>query len=174
VLSAEITGGIARLSWHVALNESAFLTVFRSSGSDAWQELESVIPDGSGCVIYEDVGLAAGTRYGYRLGLRTAVGAETSAGEVWLDTPLPPDLAVHVPSPVVGGNVQVSFFAHVGRSVGVELLDAGGRVVASRIAEPGQGRRRLDLAHSKDLAPGIYLVRVDFDRPVVTKVAVIR
>jgi hypothetical protein len=115
----------------------------------------------------------AGTRYGYRLGVRAGDAPEVTTGEDWIDVPVAgADPAPRVPNPVVGGDVTVSFAAPAGRAVRVELLDIAGRVVASRVVAGGGGRTTLALAPA--LAPGLYLVRIGLERPVVARVAVLR
>ncbi len=175
LVTADVRDGVVRLRWYVSLDEPVTLTVYRSTVAGVWQALGTVTPDGSGYVRYEDARVTAGARYGYRLGLRPASGPERYAGEAWVDVPpASADLALRVPSPVVGGEVTASFGAPAGRSVRVSLLDLAGRVVAARLVPGGSGRQSVDLARSSDLAPGVYLVRLDLDRPVVARVAVIR
>jgi hypothetical protein len=90
------------------------------------------------------------------------------------DAPAGGGHSVHVANPVVAGNVDVSFAAPAGRSVRIDLLDLAGRMVASRSVAGGLGLQTISLARSNDLAPGVYLVRVGLDQPVVARVAVFR
>jgi hypothetical protein len=175
LVSADAVGSTVRLCWYVSLDRPATLTVYRSDGPGTWRAVGTVGPDGTGYVRYEDAGIVAGARYGYRLGIRAADGSETFAGETWVQVPLASaDLSVRVPNPVVGGEVTVSFVPPSGRTVGVELFDLAGRVVASQQVSGGGERQSIGLARSSDLAPGVYLVRVELDRPVMERVAVIR
>jgi hypothetical protein len=175
LVSADTHEGTVRLCWYVSLDRPTALTVYRSDGSGAWRALNTVAPDAAGYVRYEDGVVVAGARYGYRLGVRGTDGSETFAGEAWVVVPLASaDLSVRVPNPIVGGEVTVSFVPPLGRTVGVELFDLAGRVVASRQVSGGGGRQSIGLARSNDLAPGVYLVRVGLDRPVTARVALIR
>jgi len=173
LVSADASDGTVRLRWQVSPDRPAALTVYRSVDSGPWHSLATVTPDGSGYVRYEDATVVPGARYGYRLGRRAADGSETFAGEAWVEVP-GADLAVRVPNPVVSGAVAVSFGAPAARAVRVELLDVAGRIVASQQVTGSGARQSVTLAPSDDLAPGVYLVRVGLERPVVARVAVIR
>ncbi len=174
-LSAEVLEETVRLRWYLSTDEPAAITVYRRMVDGGWQPLGTVAPDGAGYVRFEDSGITSGARYGYRLGIQPAGGPEAFAGESWVDIPLTAiDLAVRVPNPIVGGDVAVSFAAPAGRSVRVELFDMAGRSIASRTVAGGTGRRSLSLARSSDLAPGVYLVRVGLDEPVVVHCVVLR
>ncbi|HUK63139.1 MAG TPA: T9SS type A sorting domain-containing protein [Dongiaceae bacterium] len=173
LITADVREGRAELCWYLSPDRPAALTVYRSVDSGPWHFLATVTPDGSGYVRYEDATVVPGTRYGYRLGRRAADGSETFAGEAWVEVP-GADLAVRVPNPVVSGAVAVSFGAPAARAVRVELLDVAGRIVASQQVTGSGARQSVTLAPSDDLAPGVYLVRVGLERPVVARVAVIR
>lgn len=175
VALAEMHQGAVRLRWYVRLNEPATLTVYRTSGGGAWQALGVVIPDGTGCVNYDDAGVAPGARYGYRLGIRRAAGVELYAGEAWVDvSPASEDATLRVPSPVTGGEVTVSFVAPASFPVCVSLHDLAGRTVAERFVTGRGGRQVVNLVPANHLAPGVYLVRVTTDRPMTARVVVIR
>jgi hypothetical protein len=174
LVSAEVRASTVQLRWYLSLDHPATLTVYRSNVGGLWQSLGTVTPDGSGYVHYDDANVVAGTRYGYRLGLRSG-GGEVFAGEAWVEVPpSSADQAVLVPTPVTAGEVTVSFAAPVGHAVRVSLFDLAGRLVASQQVVGGSARQSVGLARSNDLAPGVYLVRVELDRPVVARVAVIR
>lgn len=173
LVSADVREGTARLCWYLSLDKPTVLALYRSAAAGPWQSLGAVSPDGSGYVRYEDATVVAGTRYGYRLRVRAADGFETLADEVWVEAP-GADLAVRVPNPVVSGEVTVSFAAPAGRAVRLELIDVAGRNVATRQVAGAGARQSVTLAQSGDLAPGLYLVRVGLERPVVARVAVIR
>lgn len=173
-LGAEVEGGTVRLRWYLSVDGPLSLSVDRRSDGADWRRLATVTEDGAGHVRYEDAGLEPG-RYGYRLGVRAAGGPEEFAGEAWIEIPAESDdLAVRVRNPVTGGDLTVSFAAPAGRSVRLELFDMAGRQVASRVVAGGTGRQTWGLARSTDLPPGVYLVRVGMERPVVARVVVMR
>lgn len=174
-ISVEAAERTVRLLWYLTRDDVELVTVQRRGLDDTWRTVGSAAVDADGLVRYTDGGLVTGARYGYRLLLKPAEGAESTAGETWVDLPLSDaDHAVHVPNPVTGGEVRVSLAAPAGPAIRVELFDLAGRLVASRAVPAGVGRSGVTLARASDLAPGVYLVRVVLPSPVVRRVVVIR
>lgn len=175
LVSAEVRDGRARLRWYVTSDEPVELSVERRGLETPWERIASVSQDGAGFVEFEDPAPLPGARYGYRLGLRAADGAEVRAGEAWIDLPLSADdRAIHLANPAVGGAVVLSFAAPAGRTTRVELFDMAGRAIASEWVPGGLGRRSVTLAGEGRLAPGVYLVRIGLEQPVHRRVVVIR
>jgi hypothetical protein len=163
-----------RLIWYVADGSHAVATVYRRAAQEEWAALGKVSSDGAGLMVYEDRTVSRGGRYGYRIGVRDE-GQEVFAGETWVEVPASAaDLAVVVPNPVTAGQVTVSFAAPAGRRVRVALVDVAGREVATQQVAGTGVRQSVSLARSSGLAQGVYLVRVELDRPVVARAAVIR
>jgi sugar lactone lactonase YvrE len=174
-LEPVVSGSTVRLSWYLTLDEPLTIGVERRTLAQGWESIGDAEVDGSGYVRFEDTGLLAGMRYGYRLVLRRAAGAIDDAGEGWIDVPVSEaDATVSVPNPVIDGTVSVSFVPPPGPRVRVELFDLAGRMVASREVPAGAGRQTVALARSNTLSPGVYLVRVGLPRPVHRRVAVVR
>ena len=174
-LTARVFDQTVQLSWYLNADEPSTVTVYRRTLKGPWRSLGTVTPDGTGYVRYEDTGLISGTRYGYRLGIKSATEPEVFAGEAWVDLPLSAiDLAVHVPNPIVSGDVTVSFAAPAGRSVRIDLFDMAGRTIASQTVAGGTGRRSLSLARASDLAPGRVPGARGAREAVVARVAVLR
>jgi hypothetical protein len=175
LVSASAADGQVRIEW--ALATLANVTLYRSVPGSAWQSLGEVAPDGTGRLVYSDCSVSAGQRYGYRVGI-TDEGAETSAGEVWVDVPGAAMLALECtrPNPAVGREAMVSFSLPGAAPTHLELLDVSGRLVSRReVGSLGPGSHALRLTEGTPLAPGIYLLRLSTGRQVLTKrVAVIR
>jgi hypothetical protein len=65
------------------------------------------------------------------------------------------------PNPSSGERLNVAFTLPTGAAARLALLDVSGREVAARDVGPlGPGRHALDLAAGRQLAPGVYLVRL--------------
>jgi len=65
------------------------------------------------------------------------------------------------PNPARGDRLAVSFSLASDARAKLELVDIGGRVVARRdVGSLGAGRHSVDLATTKPVAPGVYLVRL--------------
>jgi hypothetical protein len=174
-LPADLAAGRVALRWYLSLDDPLELAVQRRGPDEAWRALGAAAADGAGLVAFEDTGVEAGTRYGYRLALRAAGGPEWFAGERWVALPpAPGDRVLELPNPVAGGDVRVTFTAPPDQIVRVELFDLAGRVVATRHVPGGSGRGTVALARASDLAPGVYLVRVGLPVPAVARVVVIR
>ncbi len=174
LVTHEVRDGRVFLVWHVAADAPTTCTVQRRLESGWWKDLGIERLDGSGFVRFEDGDVVPGSRYGYRLAILEGAGAVQFAGESWIDLPSEIDLAPRVPNPVIGGDVTVSFATPMGHATRVELLDVSGRIVASRTIAGTGVRQVIGLARAHDLAPGLYLVRIGMDKPVVARVAVLR
>lgn len=155
VVNAEALPGFARVTWQVSSGSAGF-AVERCSVDEPWRTIGNVFVDVAGRVVFEDRGVRAGVRYGYRL-----TGAGVSGGETWLDIPLALQLslrgAVPNPSPPV---LSISFTLPTGAPAYLEVVDAAGRRVASReVGALGAGPHVLGFDRPP-LAPGIYVVRL--------------
>jgi hypothetical protein len=157
LVSAHASADRVRLSWAIAFEEAAELEVQRSRGG-AWVPLGPPSRDARGRVSFDDPGVIAGSRYGYRLLVRQG-GSEWAAGEVWLDVPRAHRLALDAvrPNPAFRA-ATVSFSLASQEPATLEVVDlAGRRVVARRLSlGPGSHAIPLDL----EPAPGIYFMRL--------------
>jgi hypothetical protein len=137
-------------------------TVYRQSGTDGWQTIGRVTPDGSGMMVFEDSQVTAGTRYGYRLGI-VQDGRESFYGETWVTVPGVAFGLTALGNPSRGatnltlgldraGSVRVLVFGVDGRRV-AELLDAWMPVGTHAVHWDGR-----DAAGGK-VAAGVYMVR---------------
>jgi hypothetical protein len=160
LVSATAEPGVARLVWSVGGTVTR-ATLHRSAPGEAWRGIATLEPDGSGRLSYEDREVAAGARYGYRLGLAGAAG-ESLAGETWLEIPRAAALALMGlrPNPAAG-EVDVAFSLASGSPARLELLDLAGRSLAAREVGglgPGAHVVRLDPRHG--VRAGVYWLRL--------------
>ena len=158
LVSAEADPGRVRVVWQLAVGAGAVATVQRRTPDSAWQEVDRVSADGLGRVAYEDAAPAAGTRYGYRLGLEGA----GAGGEVWVDVPVRPVFALRgaVPNPAIHG-LRVEFSLLSAASAKLEVIDiAGRRVLSQEVGPLGPGAHAMNLDEAAGLRPGLYLIRL--------------
>jgi pimeloyl-ACP methyl ester carboxylesterase len=171
----EADAGRVRLTWFTADPQINRATVYRRrSGDGGWAALGEIPRDGSGHLTYEDMQVAAGTRYGYRLGVQQA-GGEVFLGETWVDVPKLAEfsLAGATPNPS-GQNLTVTFSLPDATPARIEVVDVSGRKVLIReVGALGAGRHAVGLAEGRPLPPGVYLVRLTQGRRSLTTRAVI-
>jgi len=158
LVSAAALDGRVRVEWSLG-GGSAGATVYRSVAGASWTRVATLAPDGTGRIAYEDAAVVPGTRYGYRLGI-TEGGAETFAGEAWVEVPrLALALEGARPNPSPGGGLAAAFTLADGSPARLEALDlAGRRVAMAEVGALGAGRHVVTLARA--VPPGIYLLRL--------------
>jgi hypothetical protein len=173
---SRVEGDRVFLRWYVSGSEFGSTAVYRHGPDTDWMRLGERSPDGAGYLAFEDDGLTAGRRYGYRLGLRTAQG-EVIAGETWVDLPAL-DFALQGarPNPAEGGVLSVHFTLPSAAPASLALYDVSGRQVQKLdVGALGAGQHTLDLGQGQHLAPGLYLVRLTQGANTrTTRVAVFR
>jgi hypothetical protein len=159
--SARVEQGGVRIVWWTAAGPGT-ITLYRWAGGGPWQSLGAVDPDGSGWIRYEDATVAAGTRCGFRLGIRDG-GVEEFGGEAWVDVPAAAVLALHGvwPNPTTGEELTAWFSLATGAAAKLELLDVVGRAIATQqVGVLGPGRHSVDLGTGSHLAPGVYILKL--------------
>jgi hypothetical protein len=92
LVSANAEPGRVEISWQLS-SSGASATVSRSASGGPWVDVATLDADGMGRMTCVDRDVTAGTRYGYRLGL-SGPGGGVFAGEVWVDLPGSPRLAL--------------------------------------------------------------------------------
>jgi len=172
VVSAEAADGRVRLRWHVS--GEGFVTVQRRTLEAPWADVGRFEPDGEGYVVMEDADVETGASYGYRLAWTTD-GHDIFAGEIWVEVPshLGLSLAGMTPNPSQGP-LAVAFSLPTSGTATVEVLDVAGRATGLRQRKdlPG-GNHVVALGAGRPLAPGIYLVRLEFNGQVLHRRAVV-
>ena len=148
------------LTWYAGGNPGLLATVYRRSALSTWSPIAQVSADGEGFLRFEDHDIVAGTRYGYRLGIQDA-GVETFVGEAWATAERPQfALAGLVPNPSTTGTLNVQFTLSTAEPAGVDIMDIGGRQVATRdVTSLGPGRHEVDFRAPR-IVPGVYLIRL--------------
>jgi hypothetical protein len=163
--SAEVGADFVSLTWFASGSESAVATVYRAPVGGEWTRIGEVAVDGTGYLRYTDPIDVTASRVGYRLGIVEA-GIESFQGETWVDLParaaaLAFALEPVRPNPTQGGALTVRFTLPSAAAASLELLDVSGRRIAEReVGSLGAGRHALDLGEGRNLAPGLYLVRL--------------
>ena len=176
LVSSNAEPDLVTLTWHRAGGASSEAAVYRRTESVGWLPVDQTSFDASGMLRFEDRSVSPGRRYAYRLGIRED-GGETFSAEVWVDVPVWLQLALDGlrPNPAVG-ELRVSLaLPRYGRA-SLEFLDVSGRAVIQReVGNLGPGQHQVSLGDARDVAPGIYWLRLTTDeRSLVTRAAVIR
>ncbi len=174
LVSAEATPDRVTLLWYES-GERGAAVLERSEESGPWTALATLIPDGSGYLRYTDTAVTPGVRYHYRLSMIVG-GAESFIGAV--DVTVPPRarfaLSGAWPNPTVR-DLSVSFSLASDAPAELALLDVTGRRVRSLEVGPLGAGPHTALLRARDLAPGVYLIRLDQSgHTLTTRAAVIR
>jgi hypothetical protein len=161
LVSASAEQGRVELAWEVASSIAA-ATVYRSVDGVTWSALGRVTPDGTGRLAYVDLDVAAGARYGYRLGLPGESG-EVFVAEVWVEVPESARFALRgmAPNPGPVGTGLITFSLPDAAPARLEVVDVAGRRVFSReVGTLGRGEHVVRMSGAEPMAPGLYLVRL--------------
>jgi len=174
LIDASADGGVVKLSWQMATTGEVRL--YRSTDGTAWSFINTLIPDGSQRVSYEDGTVTRGARYWYRLGI-VQPGGEMPAGEVSVNVPLTAEFAMYGARPNPSfGRLTLSFSLASSAPARLEIVDLGGRRVFEReVGSMGAGFHVLPIGQERSLPIGVYVVRLSQGGRVVTnKATVIR
>jgi hypothetical protein len=142
-----------------------------------WQELGAIVPDDGAGAIATWVDGRSGNLDIYAQ--RVLANGTLGGGSVEVaDEPAPaPAFALEPvrPNPSRGTALMVRFTLPSAAPAAIDLLDvAGRRITAREVGSLGAGRHALDLGAGRDLAPGLYLVRLRQGADTrVTRVAVL-
>jgi hypothetical protein len=176
LVSADATSERVRLEWSLGSAGGLSATVYRRTDQTAWTPMGTITADGTRHLAFIDHQVTSGTRYGYRLGV-TVNGAETFAGETWVDVPAALAFALHGSQPNPNpGVLSVSFSLAAARPATLELLDVSGRrIISQEVGSLGTGTHVVKLAPELPLRSGVYLVRLTQDgRTLIAKAAVVK
>jgi 3-phytase len=153
--------GRVQLTWYGGNARGRTVAVNRRTEGSVWSWLANRVVDGNGRVVFEDVDVEPGVRYGYRVGIQES-GAEVYLGEVWVDVPTGFHLALHGlrPNPSES-DLVIAFSLRDQRPAELEIFDASGRRRWSqRVESMGPGNHVLNLGRMVSLPAGVYLVRI--------------
>jgi hypothetical protein len=162
--------------WSLAAGTDA--DVYRAETGAGWTSLGTRVADGNGTIRFEDTGVVQGRSYGYRLRITTPQG-EVTAGETYVTIPIGARFALRGarPNPSPGPTLDVLFSLTDERPAVLELLDLGGRCVASReVGSLGPGNHVVAFGREAAALPaGLYVVRLARGGSTLTcKAAIVR
>jgi len=161
VLQAIAEASGVRVDWRVPAIDGP-LVVERSEPGGPWLEVGEVTP-ANDVASFEDTGVVPGRRYGYRL-----AGAEAAA---WVQVPVgPPQLALAIAPNPARGDLVLALRVDRSAPLTLSLIDLQGRVVTSRRLENlPPGVQFVSLFTAGRVPPGLYFVRLERERDVITK-----
>jgi hypothetical protein len=134
-------------------------------GIDAWSVVGTVASDGRGKLSFEDLSVAPGTRYEYRLSFNHQAESAQAFGQVSVETPAAPRFALlgAFPNPTIASDrLSVRYSLATREQATLEVVDVQGRTVWRRTlpaVEPGNQSILID--SSTRLSPGIYFLRLE-------------
>ncbi|HTK32051.1 MAG TPA: T9SS type A sorting domain-containing protein [Candidatus Saccharimonadaceae bacterium] len=175
LVGAELREGYVALDWFSAGTTPGATTLYRRTETSAWSSIATLQADGTGHLRYDDHAVAAGTRYGYRLGY-VEDGAERFTTETWVDVPSTMlSLEGLRPNPA-SGPLSVSFALPNASPASLEVLDVSGRRILQRdVGSMGAGSHVVRLDEGSGLSPGIYWLRLrQGPRALLARGAVVR
>jgi hypothetical protein len=163
-VSSAVNAGDIELDWFApGSSPGAVFTVERAMGANgAWSVIATIQTDGTGHARFQDRSVAAGTRYGYRLGRVSNAGVAYTS-ETWLSTPSTARFALTgaTPNPAPRGNLHITFALPTAEPATIELYDLSGRRVAEEsVGTLGAGEHALQLHPAGTLDAGIYWLRL--------------
>jgi hypothetical protein len=173
LLSADADSGRIRLVWQESAGMITSATVYRRQEGAAWEALGVVDRSGTGLLTYQDGSIRPATRYFYRLGYYDD-GDEQFTEEFVVETPALA-LALHgtLQNPV-RGPMHVSFSLASGNSAMLSIWDVRGRRLwAQEIGSLGAGSHTLNPETGNLLRSGVYWLRLEQDRQVVSRKVVL-
>jgi hypothetical protein len=175
LLQVDARAGSIRLTWFVP-GTGSDLFVSRRTESTFWESIASVEAEPSRRVVFEDIRVVPGVRYGYRLELRHGLSSEFTE-PTWIEVPAKPHLLLHgaYPNPVTD-RLRIAFELPDSKSVRLEILDVTGRVVLRRkMSGLSEGGHVVDVGPSNLFAPGLYCLSIEQDgRRAVSRVLISR
>jgi hypothetical protein len=175
LVSAVATPGRVQLTWLASGSEGAGVTVYRRRAAEDWAAIGATFVAGDGRVTYEDLGVAEGERYFYRIGVREG-GMESFSEETGVEIPRGVDFGLKALTPnPTAGELWVSFALPTAERASLTLYDVAGRELrrVDLPARAGLGRERL--VGAEPLPIGMYIVLLrQGERVTTARVSVVR
>jgi hypothetical protein len=176
LVAADASSDHVALDWFVAGGSVTSATVERHVESGGWEQLGTIIPDGTGHLRYDDRGVTPGTRYAYRLSYGGGSVLAHST-ETWVNVPLRARFALAgaIPNPAPGRNLRVTFSLPSAQPARLELYDLTGRLVSAReVGALGTGEHSLQLFADGHVSAGMYWLRLSqATRRATVRIAVV-
>jgi len=157
--AADVSRDRVRLRWNVSETDRSY-EVQRREGAGDWLALDSIVPDGSGWLAFEDATVRPGGSYAYRLAYLDEA-ALVFGGEISVDVPFTDALALAVP-PIVNGTRFTAELTLPSRGAArLEVFDVAGRRAHEQdTGALDAGRHVVDLGSTARWDPGVYWVRL--------------
>lgn len=175
--SASSSPALVSVDWDVQNTTGTLAAVYRTANGADWTSVAIVQTDNAGVAHYHDNAVTPGSQYGYQLVVPTQLG-EAFGGQTWVTVPtsdVPPGGSLSfaldpvAPNPAVG-RFHASFTLPSADPARLELIDVAGRRIAAReVGSLGPGRHEIALADARQLAAGIYFVRLTQGGRVATR-----
>lgn len=161
VVSTEVDPSRVRIMWSVSGSMGTDARVERLADPGVWEDLGEASLNGEGRITFEDLAVPRRVSIGYRLSLVES-GASFKVGEVWVNVPVRPALALGGFSPnPSSSSPRVSFALPSSDPAVLELFDIRGRLIETKaVGSLGPGRHELELNSQSPMSPGVYLVRL--------------
>jgi hypothetical protein len=174
-LAPQVSADQIDLTWSVSIR-GVSIAIERAPDGAAWQQVGVAPPDGGGFVHWTDHDVKAGAVYHYRLSIPDPAGA-LLAGEVVVRVPAAElALAGLTPNPLTSGAFAVRFSLPDSRPARIDVLDIGGRRVASMdVSSLGAGAHVVTLDRGQPIPAGVYMIHLTAgDRALIAKAVVMR
>jgi hypothetical protein len=174
LVSATAAAGRVDLEWFVDA-APGFQAQLERGEEGVFAPLSTLASDGDGHLRYTDRDVVAGRSYQYRLAIASN-GATRYYGATTITVPLEASFALEpaFPNPAAG-EFAVSFALASPAPATLTLIDVSGRVVLTRTLNMGAGRHVVPLSGTRNLAAGVYLVRLSQgDRSLTQRVSLVR
>ena len=171
LVEASADPGHVRLMWYAGRG-GVLATLYRRGPGTTWSALERLESDGTGRIVYEDLEVSPGARYGYRLGMLD-FGREQFRGETWVDVPQAPQFTLMGIRRNPASDLTVTFSLPDASPARLEAFDLAGRRVFSRhVGALGSGTHTVRLDDEAP-PPGVYVLRLTRGGQTLTSRAVI-
>lgn len=161
----EVEADAAHLEWRMESGPPSLARVYRRDSTSAWILRAERNLRSTETIRLDDQSLRPGMRYEYRLSL-SSCGVEWTFGPTSLAIPSRPvfELALRGAWPNPGRRgLRIGFTLASSAPARLQLFDAGGRLVMSRLVESASpGTYTLDLGGGT-LRPGLYVIRLTQD-----------
>jgi hypothetical protein len=169
LVSAAAEPGRARLVWHTPEGAGVIATVYRRDEASDWAAVGSAASEASGRILFQDSGVEAGRRYGYRLGVHGAAGEEF-VGETWVQIPAAYALALAGLRPNPATRECVAAFTLPSAAPAMlQMVDIAGRKVASHeVGALGPGNHTIKLGAAAPIPAGVYFLRLTQGKQTIT------
>jgi hypothetical protein len=174
LVTREVTAEEVVLVWHVVETVDP-VRLERHGGDEAWASIASRVPDGDHRVRFSDRDVSPGGTYWYRL-VTESDGRIDRSSTIAVTIPNPAAFALEgaIPNPARRG-ATVRFSLPDAQPAHLELIDiAGRRLMRREVGALGPGVHTVELRGDLDLAPSVYILRLESaGRTAVRRVVIV-